>query len=800
MSGYCCVRLGLAKSIFLFLALPVAAQCGLQWQPGAPVSGIGGTVLAVVQLPGGDLVFGGSFTHVQSTLANNLVGYDGTNWHAIGGGTDGTVTAAVVMQNGDLVVAGTFLAAGGVPANRIARWNGSTWAPLGNGLGGTVNALQLLTNGDLVAAGSFLFAGGNAANRIARWDGTAWFPLGSGLNSSALSLARLSNGNLVAGGSFTSAGGVATQSLATWDGTAWSAVPGLVSTSVVTDMQALSGGSFLVAGILNTASGATKSATVAGSVITPFPDVPLQAGGAIDVLPNGDPILAGNLTGPAGTVLRWNGTAWITLINNLPPVGRLFVAGNGDVIAAGSTSPSGVTGAGAVHRFDGTSWTRIGGPRPAKVNALARLPNGDTIVGGEFQTFGGVAASNVARLRNGVASALGLGTDGPVTALAVAPDGSVVAGGAFANAGGGPANRVARWTGVAWTTLGGGLPFSPTQLAAASLDQILAGGASDYQYFDGLVWSPLVLPPNHTVTSIASAPEGDFIVGGLHATPFGNSGSFRFGQGVISYTALQPLWILRLDNDQQGRVLAVLSSLAGSQMARLDGNTWTSFSTIPSGVPASISGLPNGDPLVLSAPYLGTSVLLRHDGNAWVSLQAGIPTSTPSGYRLLVTSSRAGEVFVAGELWGVNGAVSAGFARAFASCPASATPFGTGCTGGAGPLTLEAEDLPWLGGEFDAIASGFTTNALGVHVVGTQPSVGPLPGGAPGCSLFVTPDLLSLLLPGNGQAHAGFVLPRTASLAGVQLHSQVVGIELDGSGNLVRLTSTNALQLTIGSL
>jgi hypothetical protein len=43
------------------------------------------------------------------------------------------------------------------------------------------------------------------------------------------------------------------------------------------------------------------------------------------------------------------------------------------------------------------------------------------------------------------------------------------------------------------------------------------------------------------------------------------------------------------------------------------------------------------------------------------------------------------------------------------------------------------------------------------------------------------------------------MVPVQPSLAGQQLRLQVVGFELAG-GSIVRLTSTNALQLTIGAL
>ena len=42
-------------------------------------------------------------------------------------------------------------------------------------------------------------------------------------------------------------------------------------------------------------------------------------------------------------------------------------------------------------------------------------------------------------------------------------------------------------------------------------------------------------------------------------------------------------------------------------------------------------------------------------------------------------------------------------------------------------------------------------------------------------------------------------IPNAVALAGQLLHQQVVPIELDAVGNLVALTRTNALTLTIGA-
>jgi hypothetical protein len=63
----------------------------------------------------------------------------------------------------------------------------------------------------------------------------------------------------------------------------------------------------------------------------------------------------------------------------------------------------------------------------------------------------------------------------------------------------------------------------------------------------------------------------------------------------------------------------------------------------------------------------------------------------------------------------------------------------------------------------------------------------------------VSPDLLVLYVPSAGSVTTQIAIPNSVAFAGQLLHQQVVPIELDAVGNLVALTSTNALTLTIGA-
>lgn len=793
---------GFAGPLFLLsLSLPLAGQCDLQWQPGAPVAGIAGTVADAALLANGDIVVGGTFTRANAALVANVARWNGTDWLPLGTGVDGGVSAVVEMPNGDIVVGGAFTMAGGTPASRVARWNGAAWSPLGSGVNNVVNALLVLPNGDLLAAGQFTMAGGVAASRLARWDGVAWSPLTTATTAGNIhALTLLANGNVAIGGSFASIGGVATQSVAIWNGTTFTAVPGLAASSSVFDVEVLTSGVLVVTGGLWIGGNIWQVAVLAGPIASPLVPPPGLYNELL-VLGNGDIVAAGYELGMArGLVARWNGSTWTSFGAGAP--GRtlaLRLAANGDLVAAGMPLGAGVTAHNAVARWNGTTWTSLGAPRSARINAMARMPNGDVVVGGDFTQIGGVAANHVARWHGGGFTPLGLGLDGPVQSLAVDPDGDVVVCGAFTMAGGGPATRIARWNGSSWSSVGAGLAFVATEVAAANSGQVLARSTSEQLYFDGFTWGSLVFPMSAMLTGVRTTPEGDFVLGGVFSSPQSFTGVLRFDHGVFSYTEPQPFAVTRLGNDNHGRVLAHLSNLSGGEYARLDGNTWTSFGYAPMGV--SLTSLPNGDPLVLANVASDGAQLFRYDGTTW--LPFSVPLQVPQFFLTApltfnVACSDDGTVFLGGELLAVQGAPSVGFARAVPGCPATATTVGTGCIGTAGPLSLATNDLPWLGDTFTATASGLTTNSLGVHAFGDQPTSVSLPLGAPGCSLFVVPTLTQLLLPANGEAEVTFALPRNLALAGLVVRSQVVGLEFDPFGTLLRLTSTNALSLTTG--
>ncbi|MBI5583321.1 MAG: IPT/TIG domain-containing protein [Deltaproteobacteria bacterium] len=171
--------------------------------------GLNGTVYALALDNAGNLYAAGEFTYAGSLYVNHIALWDGSQWHALGGGLSGSnyVLALTFDGDGRLYAGGYFSQAGNKQVNGVAMWNGLEWSGLGGGMDDGVGALAVDGNGYLYAGGDFLFAGPDQAAHIARWNGFNWSPLGSGTDSNVRTLA-VAGTRLMVGGVFKRAGGI----------------------------------------------------------------------------------------------------------------------------------------------------------------------------------------------------------------------------------------------------------------------------------------------------------------------------------------------------------------------------------------------------------------------------------------------------------------------------------------------------------------------------------------------------------------------------------------------------------------
>ncbi|MFK7741238.1 MAG: hypothetical protein AB8H80_13040 [Planctomycetota bacterium] len=202
---------------YLARRAPGASSAG--WQSFAPAPN--SSVHAILEMPNGDVIIGGSFTSVGSVLASSIALWDGSQWQPVGNGFVLNVSSLVLSPTGEAIVTGI------IPGvNGSAFWNGTSWSPFGFGqsvLGANatielIGSVQRFANGDLAAIATLAQPGIPNTRAIVRYDGQSWslvapWPGGYG------ALMLLQGDELLAGD--TQIG------IQRWDGTAWLQVPAL---------------------------------------------------------------------------------------------------------------------------------------------------------------------------------------------------------------------------------------------------------------------------------------------------------------------------------------------------------------------------------------------------------------------------------------------------------------------------------------------------------------------------------------------------------------------------------------------
>ncbi|MDW8390560.1 MAG: hypothetical protein RMK84_10590 [Oscillochloridaceae bacterium] len=537
-----------------------------------------GSVVHALAVSGSNVYVGGSFWDAAGIPQADLVArWNATTntWSALGGsGSNGALTGgvgALAVSGGTLYVGGWFTDAAGIPeADYVARWDGSAWSALGgSGNGALTNQVHALavSGSNVYVGGSFWDAAGiPQADRVARWNATTntWSALGGSGSNGALTggvgALAVSGSNVYVGGNFQNAAGlVRADFVARLDTTTntWSALGGGSSTSGALTggvrAVAVSGGELFVGGDFWSAANifeATFAARWNGSAWSA-----LEAGGGY-AAPSGnvyalavsgsDVYVGGRFWNAAGIpqadyVARWNSmtNTWSALGGGVDgaldgEVTALAVNG-GDVYAGGRfTDAAGIPEADYVARWDGSSWSALGGSGGNgalndTVTALA-VNGGDVYAGGFFQDAASIAEADYVARWNATTntwSALGgSGGNGAVTGLvlALAMNGShLYVGGRFTDAAGIPeADYVARWDGSSWSALGGSggngaLNDTVTALAVNGGD-VYAGG-----------W----------FTDAAGIPEADYVArwnGSSWSALGGSGGNGALNNGVRSLT------------------------------------------------------------------------------------------------------------------------------------------------------------------------------------------------------------------------------------------------------------------------
>lgn len=241
----------------------------------------------------------------------------------------------------------------------------------------------------------------------------------------------------------------------------------------------------------------------------------------------GDLIVGGQFTKLGSTTInnlaRWDGDTWTALGGGTNTTVNALLVDGGDLYAAGAFTTAGGVPAGRVARWNGTAWSAVG-PTTAtgSVNALAKI-GGVLYAGGAFTTLGGVAASRLAAWDGTTWSPLSTGANNTVNALAVQGS-ALIAGGTFTTVGGTAALAIASWNGTAWSALGSGGNGNVNALAVDGANLYATGAFSDMggvvanrvARWNGTAWSAMGsgLPTAGNGNALVIA-NGQVVAGGL---------------------------------------------------------------------------------------------------------------------------------------------------------------------------------------------------------------------------------------------------------------------------------------------
>lgn len=727
----------------------IAKWDGSNWSPlgnGMNSFLIAVSALSVFDDGNGAALYAGGF-HTVGANARVIAKWDGVSWTGLGAGVNGSVLALTVFDErggAALYASGKFTTAGGVKAHFVAKWDGSSWAPFGTGINNEVTTLAVFDDGNgerLFAGGVFVTAGGVAAHYIAEWNGANWTPLGSALSSTygdkgVQALAVFDDGGgaaLYAGGQFDTANGVRTNNIASWNGSSWTALSsgfdrGIGELTVFDDgsgPELYAGGSFLTIGgttVNHIAKWNGSSWALLGSGISSFGGV-----GAMTVFNDGTGealFAAGSFTTAGGVtannIAKWDGTSWTALGGGLvgaafplhPHVSTLSVFNDGTgaaLYAGGFFTTAGGVAASHIAKWDGMTWTSMGGGTDWFVRALTVFDDGGgeaLYVGGSFTTAGGLPANNIAKWDGSNWTAIGSGMNDTVYALAVHDDGSgqqLFAGGWFTFAGGVPVNFIAKWDGLSWEALGSGVgggshPSLPVAFSLTTFDDgsgaaLYAGGtfttaggvaAGNIAKWDGSDWTSLGSGTNGHISVLAAFDDGGgeaLYAGGIFTSAIDSGDSYLAKWGCVQELfadccngdggdGLGCTDCPCTNNSTPGTIGGCLNSALTSAQLSASGDTSIS---LPQGelndLRFSLSGAPPSSFCILNS---GDALAPNNMANPCFGMGSGVQALVFDGLRCILVNERRqggrpcdvnGEVGITNNPWGGEAAPTAGIAQ-----------------------------------------------------------------------------------------------------------------------------------------
>lgn len=785
------------------LAPNLLAQCETTWE--SPLSGqaVIGTINAMERWDpdgpgplGERLVVGGTFALPANLQAANLAMFDPATetWSLIGGAANAGVTAIHTLPNGDLAVAGSFTQIGATTVRGIGIFDGTTWTDIGQATGGAASIFGLGNdaNGQLVAGGSFAAIGGVTANNVATWNGSNWTAMGIGLTGTTTiglgpgvyDFALLPNGNLAATG-------VITDRVATWDGSSWTALPQPPGLLLYLTELVIDANGDLVAG----------GQILQGSSVVRYDGTSWSGVGNLDsgvtsmtVLPGGELICCGNSN--TSGVFRFNVGA-----SNWTQIGTWNIFGGqmNAVTSFPQTDPGQFYAGGSVAAVSGTSgfglffytaqnpaWIGEQGGASGTIRGMTSFGDGETFVYGQISALGNTPVQGIGRWGQSW-GAVGTGLQPNVYGVGRMPDGDLLAG---------TGSGIFRLTGGTWQVMPGSTS-QVTNFLERTNGEMLATSQAGLWRFNGTNW--VQVPFIGRVRDMANLPNGDVLLTGESLGTFPISGGRMARWDGSTWTAFDPNWQIVTPLDcvvlDNGDVAVVDGTQNGVQI--FDGTNWTSLGSLDGGV-RSLQLSAAGD-LIAAGSFTNDGQtpcrrVARWEGTGWREIAGGSQFSVR-----FMTPSANGDVLA---LWEPTFGTAV-LAAHRTACPAAAQVASAGCAGASATAELRASNLPMVGGTYRADATELGSNTIAFDIYGLQSAVLPLANAfsqaAPDCFLTVQPIDVRILAA-QGAFESTLTIPAQSSLTGLSLRHQAMLFDFDPQNNLTAISTSNALELTIGSL
>jgi hypothetical protein len=164
-----------------------------------------GSSVNAIEFYDGNMYVGGNFYDTISGV-NDLEVWDGISFHSFGGSGPGfgsDIITSFALFNNELYIAGGFSIANGAAGDNIMRWDGTQFHDVGGGLNGGVFKMHEF-NGSIYVCGTFSMAGNVPINNyMARWDGFQWHSICSNNFNNLVQDLLVVNNDLYATGGFT---------------------------------------------------------------------------------------------------------------------------------------------------------------------------------------------------------------------------------------------------------------------------------------------------------------------------------------------------------------------------------------------------------------------------------------------------------------------------------------------------------------------------------------------------------------------------------------------------------------------